>query len=151
MTRPRPEARTAVIRRGVQSISPVAVVLAAYLLFAGHNRPGGGFAAGLVLGCVVALRTTAGLSRPSHAVALLSGGLSACGLIALLPLLGGGSLLDQTVVDAVLPVVGTVKTGTALVFDVGVTAVVLGVVMALFEGLARPVPGGPPTDGSSPS
>ena len=48
--------RSIVVRTGIQLAGPLAAVVAAYLFFAGHNQPGGGFAAGLVLGAVVALR-----------------------------------------------------------------------------------------------
>jgi multisubunit Na+/H+ antiporter MnhB subunit len=42
----------------VRAITPIALVVAAYALFAGHNQPGGGFAAGLMLGAIVVLRTS---------------------------------------------------------------------------------------------
>ena len=38
------------------AVTPIALVAAAYVLFAGHNQPGGGFAAGLMLGAVIVLR-----------------------------------------------------------------------------------------------
>ena len=62
--------RSPIVRQGVLAAGPLAVLVAVYLLFAGHNRPGGGFAAGLVLGAVVALRAAAGLPRPRRAVPL---------------------------------------------------------------------------------
>ena len=42
--------RSPIVELGVRAASPLALVVAAFLFFAGHNRPGGGFAAGLVLG-----------------------------------------------------------------------------------------------------
>ncbi len=112
------------------------MVVAVYLFFAGHNRPGGGFAAGLVLGAVVALRALAGLSRPSDAVGLLASGGLVAAIVAVAPMVGGRLALDQLVVDTTIPVLGTVKTGTALLFDAGVTLVVVGLVVAVLNGLS---------------
>jgi multicomponent Na+:H+ antiporter subunit A len=125
-----------VVRLGVQAASPFALVVGTYLLFAGHNQPGGGFAAGLVFGAVVTLRTLSGLQRPSHAVELISAGVVVVCVVALVPMVWGDLPLDQQVVSATVPVIGKVKTGTALPFDIGVTAIVVGLVIALLDGLS---------------
>ena len=127
--------RSPIVRLGIQAASPLALVVAAFLFFAGHNRPGGGFAAGLVLGAVVALRTVAGLQRPTHGIGLLSAGVLVAGFVAVAPLVGGDLLLDQVVVEGTLPLLGKVKVGSSLVFDAGVTLVVVGLVVAVLEGL----------------
>lgn len=127
--------RSPIVRAGIQVASPFALLVAAYLFSAGHNRPGGGFAAGLVLGAVVALRTVAGMSRPQNPIGLLvAGGLTAAA-VAIAPLLVSAPALDQVVVDATLPILGTIKTGTALLFDAGVALVVVGLVAAVLDGL----------------
>ncbi|HSM66271.1 MAG TPA: MnhB domain-containing protein [Ilumatobacteraceae bacterium] len=118
----------------VSAVTPIALLIAAYALFVGHNQPGGGFAAGLLLGAVLVLRTVAGLQEPKHAAVLLALGGIIVGVDALSPLLWGEPLLDQFVVSWDVPVLGTVKTGSALVFDLGVVAVVVGLVIALLEG-----------------
>lgn len=127
--------RSPIVRMGVQAASPLALVIAAFLFFAGHNRPGGGFAAGLVLGAVVALRTVAGMRQPVRARTLLAAGGVVAGGVALAPVATGELLLDQTVVEITLPLLGAVKSGTALVFDAGVTLIVVGLVVAVLEGL----------------
>lgn len=127
--------RSPVVRLGIQAASPVALMTGTYLLFAGHNQPGGGFAAGLVFGAVIALRTVTGLQRPAHAHRLVAAGITLIGLCAIAPLLAGNALLDQQIISAELPLLGKVKTGTALPFDIGVTAVVVGLVIALLDGL----------------
>lgn len=124
-----------VVRLGVQAASPPAVLVAVYLFFAGHNRPGGGFAAGLVLGAVVALRTVAGLTRPTRAGVLLSLGGLVVGVVALAPVIFGEPILDQVVVSDDLPLLGQVKSGSALLFDAGVTLIVVGLVVAVLDGL----------------
>lgn len=132
-------ARTSpIVSLAVRAVTPIALVVAAYVLFAGHNQPGGGFAAGLMLGAVVVLRTLAGIQQPRHAPVWLSAGGVIAGLVAIAPLLWGEPLLDQVVVTWDLPVLGTVKTGSALLFDVGVVAIVVGLVIALLDGLDAP-------------
>jgi len=136
-----------IVRLGVRAASPLALTVAAFLFFAGHNRPGGGFAAGLVLGAVVALRTMAGLQRPTHATGLLTAGGIVAGLVALAPVVVGSPLLDQAVVETTVPALGKIKAGTALVFDAGVVLVVVGMVIAVLDGLgAEPLsqPSSPP-------
>jgi multisubunit Na+/H+ antiporter MnhB subunit len=128
-------ARTSpIVALAVSAVTPIALLIAAYALFVGHNQPGGGFAAGLLLGAVLVLRTVAGLQEPKHAAVLLALGGIIVGVDALSPLLWGEPLLDQFVVSWDVPVLGTVKTGSALVFDLGVVAVVVGLVIALLEG-----------------
>jgi len=128
--------RSPIVHAGIRAASPLAIVIGLYLLFAGHNRPGGGFAAGLVFGAVVTLRTVAGLQRPTHAVDLIAGGISIVAATAAAPLLWGSALLDQNVFSTNLPVFGAVKSGSAFVFDIGVTAIVVGLVLALLDGLS---------------
>ena len=125
-----------IVRLGVQAAGPLAVVVAIYLFFAGHNRPGGGFAAGLVLGAVIALRTVAGLQRPTHAAGLMAFGALLASAVALAPLVVGEPLLDQVVVEGTIGGLGKIKTGSALLFDLGVTAIVVGLVIALLDGLS---------------
>jgi len=124
-----------IVSLAVRAVTPVALVVAAYVLFAGHNQPGGGFAAGLMLGAIIVLRTVAGIQQPRHATVWLSVGGVVAGLVATAPLLWGEPLLDQVVVSWDIPLLGTVKTGSALVFDLGVVAVVVGLVIALLDGL----------------
>jgi len=119
----------------IRAASPLAVVVGAYLLFAGHNNPGGGFAAGLVFGAVISLRTVSGLQGPLHATRLISGGLLLVVAVAVAPLFWGDTLLDQEVLSSDVSVLGKVKTGSALPFDIGVTAIVVGLVAAVLEGL----------------
>ena len=129
-------ARTSpIVALAVRAVTPIALLIAAYALFVGHNQPGGGFAAGLLLGAVLVLRTVAGLQQPRYAAVLLAIGGVIVGVDALAPLLWGEPLLDQVVVtfDDV-PLLGRVKTGSALIFDLGVVAIVVGLVVALLDG-----------------
>ncbi len=128
-------ARSIVLRTGIRVASPLALLVAAYLFFAGHNQPGGGFAAGLVLGAVVALRAVAGLVTPRRPSWILALGGSIAGAVAIAPILFGHTLLDQVVVEGDVPVLGKVKSGSALLFDLGVTILVVGLIVAVLEAL----------------
>lgn len=119
----------------VRAATPIALVVAAYVLFAGHNQPGGGFAAGLMLGAVIVLRTVAGIQQPNGAYAWLSAGGVVAAAVAIAPMFWGEPLFDQVVVTWDAPILGTVKSGSALLFDLGVVAIVVGLVVALLDGL----------------
>ncbi len=125
------------VRTGIQVATPLAVVVGIYLLFAGHNNPGGGFAAGLVFGAIVVLRSVADIQQPSRARELMAFGVLLVVIVAAAPLLWGDLVLDQAVVSTKVPLLGKVKSGSALPFDIGVTAIVVGLVMSLLDGLGQ--------------
>ena len=81
-------------------------------------------------------RTVAGLQRPTHASGLIAAGITVVAAVAAAPLFWGDTFLDQKVFTVDLPVFGAVKSGSALVFDLGVTAIVVGLVIALLDGLS---------------
>ena len=128
-------AKSSILRQAVRAATPLALIVAAFLFFAGHNRPGGGFAAGLVLGAILSIRTVAGIQERFRPIPLLVAGGVVVSLVALAPLLFGEPLLDQIVVETTVPVLGKIKTGTALIFDAGVTLIVVGLVAAVLEAL----------------
>ncbi len=123
------------VQTAVVMVTPFAVAVGIFLFFAGHNQPGGGFAAGLVFGAVVALRVLVGLQQPRYSLSLLAAGGAITAAVALLPMLGGEPLLDQFIVEGKWPVLGKVKTGSAALFDLGVTLIVVGVVIAVLDSV----------------
>ena len=127
--------RSMVVQSGIQLAGTLALLVGMYLFFAGHNQPGGGFPAGLVFGAVVALRAVAGLPVPRHPVQMMASGGVIAGLVALAPLLFGETLFDMVIVEADVPLLGSVKAGSALVFDLGVTLVVVGLLVAILDAL----------------
>ena len=126
--------RSLVVRTGIQLASPLAVIVGLYLFFAGHNRPGGGFAAGLVFGAIIALRSVVGLSTPRRASRWLAAGGTIASLVAIAPLVVGDTFFDQVVVEGDVPLLGKVKSGSALVFDLGVTLIVVGLLILAILG-----------------
>lgn len=118
------------------------VMLAAslYVLYRGHNEPGGGFVGGLIAAsgfAVVALakgaHTTRTVMKLDPTVVMGIG--IVCAAISGLP----GLVLDGSYLTHQWITIGPLLVGTALLFDVGVYLAVLGGVLSLivrfYEGL----------------
>lgn len=123
----------------VQMIFHAAVMASLWLLFSGHNQPGGGFVGGLLAGSAITLRYVAGgitevrgrsRFRPWT---VLGAGLLLAAATAAFPLLRGGAILDVATASLTLPLVGAAKVSSALVFDAGVYLTVVGMVLMSFE------------------
>lgn len=131
--------RSTVMDTTVRLVFHSALILSLYLLVAGHNQPGGGFVGGLVAAAAVALQYVAGGVEDVRAVSrvrpwfILGGGLIVALATALAPLVAGGALLESGWTYVTLPVVGELKLTSTLAFDTGVYAVVVGVVLMVFE------------------
>ena len=132
------------------------ILVALYLLFAGHNQPGGGFSGGLVAGSALALQFVAeGPERVRRTVrvaptTLLGAGLVVAVTTALVPLATGRSLLQHGHLTITEPVLGTAHLTSATAFDTGVFLVVVGMVSLMLDALGReepaPVDPGRPLD-----
>ena len=113
------------------------LVLAVYLLVAGHDRFGGGFAAGLVAGQAFVLRflvggrADLGLAVPIDPGVLAGGGLAAAALVETVPLALGKEPLTSATWTAEVPVIGTVEASSGLLFETGVFVLVTGVILKL--------------------
>ncbi|MCU1432293.1 MAG: Na+/H+ antiporter subunit [Actinotalea sp.] len=121
------------------------IVFAVFLLFVGHNAPGGGFAAGLVVGIALVVRYLAGgryelaEAAPVHPGLLLGSGLFLSAGVGLVALLAGGSMLQSVIIELTLPVLGAVKLVTSLFFDIGVFLVVIGLVLDVLRSLGAEI------------
>ncbi len=135
--------RSIILDTTVRLVFDAALVLSVYLLFAGHNQPGGGFVGGLVAAAAFAARYIAGGLDEVHAAApvrpwlLLSSGLLVASAVALVPVGLGDGPLDQRAIDADIALLGHLKLTTATVFDTGVYLIVVGTILMTFEGLGE--------------
>lgn len=133
--------RSLILDTTVRVVFDAALVLSVYLLFAGHNQPGGGFVGGLVAAAAISLRYIAGGIDDVRSLVniqpwtFLSVGLALAAGSALLPLLFGDAPLDQQAFEWQVAILGKVKATTATVFDGGVYLIVVGLVLMIFEGL----------------
>jgi multicomponent Na+:H+ antiporter subunit A len=131
--------RIVVVDVTVRLVFVAVMVGSIYLLFAGHNQPGGGFVGGIVAGAAVALRYVAGgiddVRALSHARpwTVLGVGLLLAAATVVVPVALGSAPLEHAAWEADLPLLGHLKVTTALVFDIGVYLVVLGLVLMVFE------------------
>ncbi|MGN9765652.1 Na+/H+ antiporter subunit A [Micromonospora sp. SD12] len=121
------------------------VVFSLFLLFSGHNAPGGGFAGGLVASLALAVRYLAGgryelaEAAPVGAGTVLGAGLLVSIGTGTVSLLAGGSVLESARIDLWLPVIGDFYLITSLFFDVGVYLVVVGLVLDILRSLGAEV------------
>ncbi|BDZ39873.1 Na+/H+ antiporter subunit A [Microbacterium suwonense] len=121
------------------------IVVSIYLLFAGHNGPGGGFAGGLVAGMALVMRYIAGgrwelgAAAPTDAGRLLGFGLVLAVGAALLPLFFGMAPLQSAVWEAEVPILGHLEFVSSTIFDVGVYLVVIGLVLDVLRSLGAEV------------
>lgn len=119
-----------------------ALVGSIYLLFAGHNQPGGGFVGGLVAGSAITLRYLAGGLDAVRGISrfqpwtILGGGVVIAATTALVPLLRGEPVMSALAWDLDVPLLGHVRPSTTLVFDIGVYLAVVGLVFMVFEAFA---------------
>jgi multicomponent Na+:H+ antiporter subunit A len=121
------------------------VLFSVYLLFSGHNAPGGGFAGGLVVGLALVLRYLAGgrheltVAAPVDAGLVLGTGLLVAVGTGVTAMVLGGEVLQSALLDFHLPVLGHVHFVTSMIFDVGVYLIVVGLVLDILRSLGTEV------------
>ncbi len=122
---------------------PVSVLVAAHFLLRGHNEPGGGFVAGLVVAIAMLMQYMVSGAlwleararlRPVRwiAVGLLLGAITGLGALAV-----GYPFLTTHTAHVRLPLVGEVHLPSATFFDLGVFAVVVGATLLTLTALAH--------------
>ncbi|OYO10372.1 Na+/H+ antiporter subunit A [Enemella evansiae] len=117
------------------------MVWSAFLLFTGHNDPGGGFAAGLVAGLALTIRYLAGGAQELRAaLPVMPGTLLGIGLFlsagfGLISMLVGGDVLQSWTFIFEVPLIGEVKLVTSMFFDIGVYLVVIGLMLDILRSL----------------
>ena len=133
--------RSLILDTTVRLVVDAALVLSVYMLFSGHNQPGGGFVGGRIAAAAFALRYIAGgfdellamlRIRPWY---LLSAGLMLAAGSTLAPLAIGGEPLDHRAGEWHVELLGKVKLTSATVFDTGVYLIVVGLILMIFEAL----------------
>jgi multicomponent K+:H+ antiporter subunit A len=127
----------------IRLLFPFILVTAAFLLLRGHNLPGGGFVAGLTVSVAIILQYMAGgirwaesrmLVRPVHWIAL---GLLAAALTGAGACLAGVPFLTSYFAYRQVPLLGKVPISSALLFDLGVFALVIGATVLILIALAH--------------
>jgi multicomponent Na+:H+ antiporter subunit A len=140
-----PRQRSLVLEVATRLIFPLMMMLSVYFFFTGHNTPGGGFAGGLTAGLALMLRYLAGgryeiaETLPLDAGKVLGAGLALSAGMAVGSILLGAPALSSAVITLDLPLLGTLKFVTSLVFDLGVYLIVVGLVLDVLRSLGARV------------
>jgi multicomponent K+:H+ antiporter subunit A len=126
-----------------QWVLPVALVVAAHLLLRGHDEPGGGFAAGLVVTIALILQylvagalwveSRARISPPRW----IGAGLSLAAATGLGALALGQPFLTTRAARLSLPWIGEIVLHSSTLFDLGVSTVVVGATLLILTALAH--------------
>jgi multicomponent Na+:H+ antiporter subunit A len=138
-----PDPRLSFVDVSVRVVFHVVLMTSLWLLFAGHNQPGGGFVGGLLAGSAITLRYIAGgieevrgRSQFRPWTVLGTGLLLAAGT-AIIPLMFGGNVLEVGLAALDIPLLGPVTVSSALAFDSGVYLAVVGMVLMAFEAFGE--------------
>lgn len=140
-----PAARSIVLEVIVRILFHTIIVVSIFLLFAGHNQPGGGFAGGLVAGMALVMRYIAGgrwelgAAAPTDAGRFLGFGMLLAAGTAVVPLFFGQAPLTSTFWEWDIPVIGHIEFVTSTIFDIGVYLVVIGLVLDVLRSLGAEV------------
>jgi multicomponent Na+:H+ antiporter subunit A len=140
-----PERRSIIFEVVTRLMFHSMIIFSLYLLLAGHNLPGGGFAGGLTAGLALTLRYLAGgrfelrEATPIGAGTLLGIGLATAAASGVVPLLLGGQVFQTAILQLWLPVFGDIKFVTSTIFDIGVYIVVVGLVLDVLRSLGAEI------------
>lgn len=127
----------------VQLLLPIAITFAVYLFMRGHNEPGGGFVAGLVVAIAFLMQYIVSTTRWVESRVDLAPPKWIAGGLLLALLTGAGSwalgypFMTTHTAHVTLPWIGEVHLPTAALFDAGVFAVVLGSALLILTALAH--------------
>ena len=127
----------------VRLLLPIAFVVSMYLFMRGHNQPGGGFVAGLVMSVAFILQyMVAGTQWVEAQMSLrplrwMGTGLLFATITGLGAIGFGYPFLTTHTAHFSLPVLGDIHVASALFFDIGVFAVVVGATLLILTALAH--------------
>ena len=134
---------SSILQTAARLLMPLLLLFAVFLLLRGHNQPGGGFVAGLVVASSFVLYSIAfGVAASRRALLVTPSTLLGTGLLVALGsgipgAIGGRPFM--TSVWTTWNIGSPISVGTPLVFDVGVFLAVIGVVLTIVFTLAEAV------------
>lgn len=143
---PRTESRDAhplLLVVATRVLLPLSLVVGAYIFLRGHNEPGGGFIAGLVVAIALIMQYIAsGYGWAAErmkvdAQSMISAGVAIAGLTGIAAFAFGRPFLTSTFGYLHWPVVGTFELASAMAFDLGVFLTVVGVMLLSLAQLSR--------------
>ncbi|NTS42978.1 Na+/H+ antiporter subunit B [Flavisolibacter sp. BT320] len=130
-------------RTAATFLLPLLLLFSIFILLRGHYLPGGGFVGGIIASIAFVLhafafglRNTRKLLRVQP-MRLMPAGLALAVFSAILPVFKGLPIMTGLWLSDPLPVIGLV--GSALLFDLGVYIVVLGVALTIIFTISESV------------
>ncbi|TCP38904.1 monovalent cation/H+ antiporter subunit A [Rhodovulum marinum] len=126
-----------------RAMMPIAVMVGVYIFLRGHNQPGGGFVAGLVISIALLMQYMAsGFAWTQERKrieyhAMIGWGVVVAGLTGVGAWLAGKPFLTSAYGYIDLPGIEEFGLGSAFLFDLGVFLTVLGAVMLMLYSLSR--------------
>lgn len=123
----------------------IIILFSIYLLFTGHDTPGGGFAGGLVAGLALVVRYLAGgrqelnAAAPVDAGRVLGMGLLICLGTGIGSWVFGGEIFESAIVDVDIAVLGNIHLASSAIFDIGVYLIVVGLLLDILRSLGAEV------------
>lgn len=122
---------------------PMTLLFGIYILLRGHNAPGGGFIAGLIVASALMTQYLArGIDSSERNLRVPTHGAIALGLFLALgtglgSIMLGYPFLTSAFTHLDLPIVGDVEVASAMLFDLGVFFVVMGASVLMLTQMAK--------------
>lgn len=135
------KSNTLILHTAALFIMPLQLMFSVFLLFRGHDEPGGGFIGGLVAAGAFVLYAFAFGSEATRRILrvaprdLLAAGLLFAVASTIPAFLSGQPMLTAHWWELPLPGENYLKLSTPLIFDIGVYATVLGTIMTFVINL----------------
>lgn len=132
-----------ILQTATRFLMPLLLLFSLFLLFRGHQKPGGGFIGGLVAAAAFSLYAIAYNTKAARAVlriephVLIGAGLLLALFSATISLFGGAAFMTGRWTELSIPGIGTLSIGTPVIFDIGVYIVVIGVALIDVFSLAE--------------
>lgn len=151
------EAHPLILVVATRAMLPLVFTVGVFIFLRGHNQPGGGFIAGLVVAIAYIMQYMASGYAWSHQRArfdghtLVGAGVVIAGLTGLGSFVFGRPFLTSSFGYFDIPLIGQIELATAMAFDTGVFLAVVGTVLLALAQISRiearaersPVPDGP--------
>ncbi|MDP3897046.1 MAG: MnhB domain-containing protein, partial [Mesorhizobium sp.] len=126
-----------------RALLPLALTVGAYIFLRGHNLPGGGFIAGLVVAIALIMQymasgyVWANERARVDSQAMIGAGIAIAGFTGIGSFVFGRPFLTSAYDYFSLPLVGKFELATAMAFDLGVFLTVVGVVLLSLSKISR--------------
>lgn len=132
--------KSTILSVGIKILFPLFIFFSLFMLFRGHNEPGGGFIGGLIGSTAFVFYTIAFGTRSARAllpfdpVVFIALGLLVALIAGLSGIIAGEQFFSALWPGFSIPFIG--KPGTPIVFDIGVYILVLGIILKITFSLS---------------